>query len=130
MLQRVRLYRTGKRVSIRSRPEGREMRPRNHANDNSLAFQSAPAPKDGRCLALIQSVPLAEFQSAPAPKDGRCDGASAWPQFVPAPKDGRCRMATPETVPSLVFQSAPAPKDGRCTMRGSNAESKAGDSST
>ena len=36
-------------------------------------FQSAPAPKDGRCLPqALPEAPASLFQSAPAPKDGRC----------------------------------------------------------
>ncbi len=59
-------------VSILARPEGRALQWAGDAERASRAFQSSPAPKDGRYSEFPSSVHSPyEFQSSPAPKDGR-----------------------------------------------------------
>ena len=94
-------------VSIRARPEGRAMRLAGADVFSQAMFQSAPAPKDGRC------------RESPR-------GGSRGTGFNPRPprRTGDALSHITAYLMSLAFQSAPAPKDGRCT---SGDDEEAGD---
>ncbi len=85
-----------KGVSIRSRPGGREERPRTSATGSASTFQSAPDPEVGRNGTVTGTVTATgRFQSAPDPEVGRncprsCRAiATAWFQSAPDPEVGR-----------------------------------------
>ena len=88
------------RVSIRSRPEGREIQGEVYTTSAFAKFQSALAPKDERYLEVTSERGLYDvFQSALAPKDERYKQGEGI-------KYGMSR-----------FQSALAPKDERYRRR-------------
>ena len=65
-------FNLGQLVSIRSRPEGREILDWVCSRVTVLSFQSALAPKDERYASVtVESLALRGFQSALAPKDER-----------------------------------------------------------
>ena len=120
----------GFRVSIRSRPEGREKasrlrpdsidrfnplparRPGESASRRWLAetrFNPLPARRPGESLADASTGQRHLFQSAPGPKTGRKPTPDPTPCFNPLP--ARSRRRSPDS--SSVFQSAPGPKTGR-----------------
>ena len=88
-----------------------------------LMFQSAPAPRGGRCQPIGYVAGLdTGFQSAPAPRGGRCPKKpiSRWvtASFNPRPPRGAGdARALAAYNWGIGFQSAPAPRGGRCTQR-------------
>jgi len=118
-------YRRGTKVSIRARPEGRAMQRLFGANAVGDLFQSAPAPRGGRCGRKRPHKPgTAGFN--PRPPRGAGD---AWAmrsanrstrRFNPRPPRGAgdAHRAVCAVCAVFLFQSAPAPRGGRCTGAG------------
>ena len=130
-------------VSILARPEGRALLRRRNWGSRCLQFQSSPAPRDGRYLAIVIRWFIYEcFNPRPPRGTGATDfnprhqprqpvsilarpegralhrpvifcGEVQQFQSSPAPRDGRYHTAAQPSDWWILFQSSPAPRDGR-----------------
>ena len=107
-------------VSIRSRPEGREIQRDPVLFDRLLKFQSALAPKDERYM--FRSVhlrltpgfnPLSPRRTRDTSSPSDTEGSTPTFQSALAPKDERYRRSGSRRSPSWRFNPALAPKDER-----------------
>ena len=112
-------WRTTRRVSILTRPEGRVQRDVGTAVHDEDGFQSSPVPRDGCNVGAFSARTLsAMFQSSPVPRDGCNLTRVCYPNtplcFNPHPSRGTgATDVSPLTIrEGQVFQSSPVPRDG------------------